>query len=73
MSRAALRHLRANILVRAVKAAKTQQVKPSDKERRNRSWRLFCEHLAATAIALLNTVKVWSTFGQLLSSPDICF
>jgi hypothetical protein len=40
MSRAALLHLRANILVRAVKAAKTQQVKPSDKERRNRSWRL---------------------------------
>jgi hypothetical protein len=73
MSRAALRHLRASILVRAVKAAKTQQVKPSDKERRNRSWRLSYEHVAAAAIASLNIVKFWSTFGQLLSSPDICF
>jgi hypothetical protein len=62
--------------VRLKPRKRSRSLKPSDKERRNRSWRLSYEHLAAAAIASLEYRKVlvnfWSTFVQ-SSYPDICF
>jgi hypothetical protein len=73
MSRAALRHLRANILVRAVKAAKTQQVtKPSDKEQQQVVGGFPTSIWRQPYPSLENIVKFWSTFVQ-SSYRDICF
>ena len=60
--------VRISLCVRSKPRKRSRSLKPSDKERRNRSWRLSYEHLAATAIASLEYRKIlvnfWPTFVQ---------